>query len=246
MRTPLDVPLLIDTVEYHSVGERVMTRAVTGAIWSVPSSSSRPTSLRSSAASRAAASLEIASLREASSSLRSSSRSFLASSVSPNQPNRSRTGFRARLAPSWIGETTWRNPRCTLCSGLLWDSPKYAVRSIREQTTSSTSTARRRRTDLSYTAKASPRRRNHTPSAAPDSVAPAAVAGILVGAMDDFELLQRPAGAHRDTRQRRLGQMAWHLGLLAKAIVQPLQQRTAPGEHDAAIHDVGCELGRGS
>src|SRR3954447_25317526 len=141
---------------------------------------------------------------------------------------------------------TCRNPRCTLCNGLLWDSPKYAVRSIREQTTSSTSTARRRRTDLSYTAKASPRRRNHAPSAAPQSRAPAAVAGILVGAMDDFELLQRPAGAHRDTGQRRLGQMRRHLGLLAKAIVQPLQQGTTPGEHDAAIHDVGCELGRGS
>ena len=34
---------------------------------------------------------------------------------SPIQLNRSRTGFSALLAPSWIGETTVRKPRCTEC-----------------------------------------------------------------------------------------------------------------------------------
>ena len=40
---------------------------------------------------------------------------LFACSVSPNQLNRSRTGFSALFAPSWIGETTVRKPRCTEC-----------------------------------------------------------------------------------------------------------------------------------
>ena len=68
-------------------------------------------------------------------------------------PRRSRrrrgTGLSAVLAPSWIGESTSTMPRCTLCSGLLVDSPKYAVSRIRETATSSPRTARRRRTCLS-------------------------------------------------------------------------------------------------
>ena len=84
-------------------------------------------------------------------SARRSSTSPLASSVSPNQPNRSRTGLSARLAPSWIGLRTSLVPRWTACSAPPPDSPKYAVSRIREQTTSSPRTARRRRTVLSYT-----------------------------------------------------------------------------------------------
>ena len=55
---------------------------------------------------------------------RVSSRSPLALTVSPTQPKRSRTGLSARLAPSWIGETTSRIPRCTLCSAPPERSPK--------------------------------------------------------------------------------------------------------------------------
>ena len=54
---------------------------------------------------------------------------------------------------------------------------------------------------------------------------------------------ERP-GADRDAGQRRLGQVRGHLGLLPQALVEALQQRAAAGEHDAAVHDVGRELGR--
>ena len=90
-------------------------------------------------------------MRNLSSCLRSSAFWLLAFRVLPNQPNRSRTGFSALLAPSWIGETTVRKPRCTECRPPLGASPKYAVSSIRESTTSSASTARLRRTVFSYT-----------------------------------------------------------------------------------------------
>ena len=72
-------------------------------------------------------------------------------SVSPNHPIVSRTGLSALLAPFWIGETTVRKARCTPCRRPLGDSPKYAVSSSSESTTSSTSTARRLRTVLSCT-----------------------------------------------------------------------------------------------
>ena len=52
-----------------------------------------------------------------------SSRWSLASIVSPNQPNRSRNGFRTRLAPSWIGESAPSAPRCTECRRPSEDSP---------------------------------------------------------------------------------------------------------------------------
>src|SRR4051794_39673536 len=214
-RTPSAVPLSILSWLYQTVGERPVTRPVTGAICDRVRSRSSPTSLPSASALRLAASPAIACARHWRTSTRSWSRSFLASSVSPNQPKRSRTGFSAREAPSCTGETTSRKPRCTECSGLLGDSPKYAVRRIREQTTSSTRTARRRRTVLSYTAKGFPRGSDRPSWAAPHSAAPTAVAGILVGAVDDLELLQRTAGAHRDTGQGRFGQMTGHLGLLA-------------------------------
>ena len=67
---------------------------------------------------------------------------------------------------------------------------------------------------------------------------------VAVRAVDRLELLQRAPGADRDTRQRRLGAMGGHLRLLAQPLVDPLQQRAAAGEHDAAVHDVRRQLGR--
>src|SRR4029079_1448265 len=78
------------------------------------------------------------------------SRSPLASSVSPNQPNRSRNGLSARVAPSRTRATTFLVVVWTDLSGPPEDSPKYAVRSTRQHTTSANKTARRRRTCLSY------------------------------------------------------------------------------------------------
>ena len=90
------------------------------------------------------------SWRSWSRSVSSSSRSPLASIVSPNQPNRSRNGLSARFAPSCTGATTSIAPVWTDFSGPPEDSPKYAVRRTRQHTTSANRTARRRRTCLSY------------------------------------------------------------------------------------------------
>src|SRR4051812_36597049 len=57
--------------------------------------------------------------------------------------------------------------------------------------------------------------------------AAAPVPRILVGAVDDLELLQRAPRSDRDARERRLGQVRGHLGLLAQALVQALQERPA-------------------
>src|SRR5205823_9061120 len=76
-------------------------------------------------------------------------------------------------------------------------------------------------------------------------VAVAAVAGAgLVAAVDGLELLEAPARAHRDARERALGEVHRHLGLVAKALVEPRQERAAAGEHDPAVHDVSRELRR--
>src|ERR1700730_9230825 len=174
-------------------------------------------------------------------------------------PNRSRTGFSALLAPSWIGETTVRKPRCTECRRPLGASPKYAVSSRRERTTSSTSSARRRRTVLSCTNKDLPRRsRERVPrpvvrSPSPPQGAPlegdyrlpaAPVTRRAVRAMDRLELLERPAGADGDAGERGLGEVRRHLRLLPQPLVEALQQRAATGQHDAAVHDVRGELRR--
>src|SRR4051812_10200646 len=73
---------------------------------------------------------------------------------------------------------------------------------------------------------------------------PVARVVVAVRAVDRLELLERAAGADRDTRQRRLGAVGRHLRLLAEALVDPLQERAAAGEHDAAVHDVRRQLGR--
>src|SRR3954447_7953578 len=185
--------------------------------------------------------------------LRSWSRSFcrrearsLASKVSPTQLVRSLNGLRARLAPSWMGESTSSMPRWMVRRGPPIDSPKYAVRRIRERPTSSASTARRLRTFLSYTGNGSPSqwagRRGRAVTLAPPPVARVA----LVGTVDRLELLERPPRANGDARQRRLGQVRGHLGLVPQPLVQPLQQRPAAREHDATVHDVRGKLGRGA
>ena len=65
-----------------------------------------------------------------------------------------------------------------------------------------------------------------------------------VRAVDRLELLEAAARADRDARERALGEVHGHLRLVAEPLVEPLQQRAAAGEHDAAIHDVRGELGR--
>src|SRR3954471_4364354 len=159
-------------------------------------------------------------------------RSSFASSVSPNQPKRSRTGLSRRLAPSWIGERTLSAPRCTECRRPAVDSPDEAASRISEAATSTTSTARRRLTALSCICVS--------------TLAPWTTVAMVgaVGLMDGLELLEAAAAADRDAGQRRLGAVGGHLGLLAQALVEALQQAAAAGEHDPAVHDVRRELGR--
>src|SRR5512134_2278338 len=56
--------------------------------------------------------------------------------------------------------------------------------------------------------------------------------------VDHVELLEAAPGADRDARERALGEVHGHLGLVAHALVEALQECAAPGEHDAAVHDV--------
>src|SRR3954465_5729687 len=67
---------------------------------------------------------------------------------------------------------------------------------------------------------------------------------VAVRTVNGLELLERTPGADRDAGQRRLGAMGGHLRLLAQPLVDPLKERAAAGEHDAAVHDVRRQLGR--
>src|SRR4051812_9804017 len=89
------------------------------------------------------------------------------------------------------------------------------------------------------------RRRPEEPSVRVGTAAVAAPVRVrLVRPVDRVELLQRPAGADGDAGERALGQVHRHLRLGADPVGQALKQRSPAGEHDAAIHDVGGELGR--
>jgi hypothetical protein len=55
-------------------------------------------------------------------------------------------------------------------------------------------------------------------------VAAAVTASGFVAAVDGLELLEAPARADGDARQRTLGEVDGHLGLVAKALVEPGQE----------------------
>src|SRR6266542_1117721 len=112
-----------------------------------------------------------------------------------------------------------------------------------ERPTSSASTARRLRTDLLYTLKSSSLYDDPAAKGRP-SVSPAAIAGVLARAVGCLELLERSPGTDRHARERGFRQVARHLRLVPKALVEALQQRSSPGQHDAAVHDVRRELRR--
>src|SRR5215469_5031795 len=66
----------------------------------------------------------------------------------------------------------------------------------------------------------------------------------LVAAVDGLELLKAPARADSDARERALREVDGHLGLVTQALVEPREERAAPGEDDPAVHDVRRELRR--
>src|SRR5215210_3616890 len=235
-RTPSLSPLSILMLEYQMLGERAITRAATGSVpRGKPSSPRSPTSPFSWEASRWAVWASASAARSRSTSRLRSLLSFLASTVSPAQPNRSRTGLSARLAPVSIGAKASWAPRWSVWKKPPPDSPKYAVRIAIDRATKTASAARRLRTTfLSY-----------TPGALRAAgLPPSARSGILVAAVDRLELLEAAAGADRHTRERRLGKVRGHLRLVAQAVVEPLEERPAAREHDAAVHDVRCQLRR--
>src|SRR5215207_9663595 len=234
--TPSLEPLSILMLEYQTVGERAITRAATGSVpRGKPSSCLSPTRPLSCAASRCAVCASESAARSRSTSRFRSLFSPFASKVSPAQPNRSRTGLSARLAPVSIGAKASCAPRWNAWKKPPPDSPKYAVRIAIDRATKTASAARRLRTTfLSY-----------TPGALRAAgLPPSARSGILVAAVDRLELLEAAAGADRHTRERRLGQVRGHLRLVAQAVVEPLEERAAAGEHDAAVHDVRGQLRR--
>src|SRR5262249_12393656 len=75
-------------------------------------------------------------------------------------------------------------------------------------------------------------------------VAEAATAAGALAAVDDLELLEPAARADRHTRQRRSAQATRQVRLVPEPLVETREQRTAAGQHDATVHDVGGKLGR--
>jgi rod shape-determining protein MreB len=63
---------------------------------------------------------------------------------------------------------------------------------------------------------------------------------------EQIELFERAAGAEHHGTLGRLGHGDWQAGLIAQQHVQVAQERPAAGQHDAAIDDVGRQLGWGS
>ena len=123
--TPSLEPLSILMLEYQTFGERAITRAVTGSVpCGKPSSLCRPTSPFSCSASRCAVRVRASSERSSSTSRSSAAFLSLASTVSPTQPNRSRTGLSARLAPVSIGAKVSWAPRWRAWKKPPPDSPK--------------------------------------------------------------------------------------------------------------------------
>src|SRR3954454_18865830 len=73
-------------------------------------------------------------------------------------------------------------------------------------------------------------------------------AGIGLGderALHRIEILERAAGAAGYARKRVVGNVDGHLRRLRHAPIKSLQQRATTGQHDALVHDVRDQLGRG-
>jgi hypothetical protein len=130
--TPSSVPLLIWIVEDQSVGERAITRPVTGfSPCGKPGSFWRSTIALSCSFSRCALRAWASSVRAWASSVRAWARSFfsflfslLASKASPTQLKRSRNGLNTLLAPDSIGDSTSWAPFWTPWSMPPGPSPK--------------------------------------------------------------------------------------------------------------------------
>ncbi len=59
-------------------------------------------------------------------------------------------------------------------------------------------------------------------------------------------ILQNTARAQRDAGQRIVGDGDWQAGFVAQNLIQIGQQRTAAGQYNALVHDIGGQLRRRS
>src|SRR3954447_11804184 len=225
-------PLSMVAVEYQTLGERAITRAVRGVYPARVPPLSRPRSLRSCVFWPSAPWALASSLRSCWFSAFRSELVPRALKVSLNQLIRSRAGLSARVAPSSIGPKTDATARCAECRGPLSRSEIWVESNTSAPMTRSTKTARRRLSCLRYTT---------LPGA--DQ---AAAVRVPAHSVDGLELLERAARAHRHAGERRLGELRRHLTLLAKALIHALKQGPATGERDSAVHDVAGELRRGA
>src|SRR5580700_3826144 len=58
------------------------------------------------------------------------------------------------------------------------------------------------------------------------------------------EIAQHAAGSEHHRSQRIVGYGNRQTGLLADALIEILDERAAAGEHNAAVADIGAQLGR--
>ncbi len=64
-------------------------------------------------------------------------------------------------------------------------------------------------------------------------------------AAQHIKFLQDRSRSDDHALQGTIGGHDRHPGLVHQTLVNPPQQRSPAGENDPALHDVGCELGRG-
>src|SRR5437868_832974 len=148
------------------------------------------------------------------------------------------TGDRALLTPACNGARTVSTSSCTLRSGPLLPWRKSRVTTV----TLAASRAARTTRDLVAL-------RYEVLLKATSRTTLGEAAGSVAARSDEhrlqrLEFLQTFAGTDGHARQRVLGQMHGHPGLMLEALVEPLQEGASAGQHDSLVHDV-CSQFRG-
>lgn len=63
--------------------------------------------------------------------------------------------------------------------------------------------------------------------------------------LENIDIVKGLACAHDHGGKRIVDNSDGQIGLVAQKLIEALQERAAAGEHDAAVNDVGRQLGRG-
>src|SRR5437879_4296965 len=146
------------------------------------------------------------------------------------------TGDRALLTPACNGARMVSTSSCTLRSGPLLPWRKSRVTTV----TLAASRAARTTRDLVAL-------RYDVLLKATSRTTLGEAAGSVAARSDEhrlqrLEFLQTFAGTDGHARQRVLGQMHGHPGLMLEALVEPLQEGASAGQHDSLVHDVCSQL----